>query len=190
MSKRSSAVYSNDRGALGRRRFPGPLAVFLRHARRAYQPVPAARLCRPAALRADRRSRAASAQHPHRGFETVTIVYEGEVEHRDSDRQRRRDRSGRRAVDDGGGRASCTRSSTRRTSPRPAGTLEMVQLWVNLPAKDKMAPPATRPSLDADIPVGRSAGRRRQGARHRRRASTASAARRGRSRRSMSGTCG
>ncbi len=40
-------------------------------------------------------------QHPHRGFETVTIVYQGELEHRDFDRQRRADRPRRCPVDDG-----------------------------------------------------------------------------------------
>ena len=40
-------------------------------------------------------------QHPHRGFETVTIVYQGELEHRDFDRQRRADWPRRCPVDDG-----------------------------------------------------------------------------------------
>jgi quercetin 2,3-dioxygenase len=63
----------------------------------------------------------------------VTVAYQGELEHRDS--------SG------GGGKigpgdvqwmtaasASSTRNSTRATSPRKGGTLQMVQLWVNLRA--------------------------------------------------------
>ena len=78
-------------------------------------------------------------EHPHRGFETVTIVYEGEVEHRDS--------SG------GGGRIGpgdvqwMTAASGivheefhGRDFARRGGMFEMVQLWVNLPAKDKMSP--------------------------------------------------
>src|SRR5882672_1091761 len=79
-------------------------------------------------------------EHPHRGFETVTIVYRGEVEHRDS--------SG------GGGRIGpgdvqwMTAASGLvheefhgHEFARRGGAFEMVQLWVNLPAKDKKAPP-------------------------------------------------
>ncbi len=78
--------------------------------------------------------------HPHRGFETVTIVYSGEVEHRDS--------SG------GGGRIGpgdvqwMTAASGLvheefhgREFASQGGLFEMVQLWVNLPAKDKMTSP-------------------------------------------------
>mgnify|MGYP000860297384 FL=1 len=91
-------------------------------------------------------------QHPHRGFETVTIVYEGGVAHRDS--------SG------GGGsiRAGDVQWMTAASgviheeyhSPEFAaqgGAFEMVQLWVNLPAKDKMAPPAYQGITAEQIPV-------------------------------------
>ena len=90
-------------------------------------------------------------QHPHRGFETVTIVYKGEVEHRDS--------TGSGGVIGPGDVQWMTAASgilheefhsTEFT--RKGGTLEMVQLWVNLPAKDKMAPPGYQTILDGDIP--------------------------------------
>jgi len=78
-------------------------------------------------------------EHPHRGFETVTLVYAGEVEHRDSsggcgtigpgDVQWMTAAAG--IVDDG---------FHSRDFARRGGLFEMVQLWVNLPAKDKMAP--------------------------------------------------
>jgi redox-sensitive bicupin YhaK (pirin superfamily) len=90
--------------------------------------------------------------HPHRGFETVTIVYDGEVEHRDS--------AG------GGGRIGpgdvqwMTAASGvvheefhGREFARRGGLFEMVQLWVNLPAKDKLAPPRYQSILSADIPA-------------------------------------
>ena len=92
-------------------------------------------------------------QHPHRGFETVTIVYDGEVAHRDSTGARRHHRPGRRAMDDGGAAASSMRSSIRPALPPRAGRSAMVQLWVNLPAKDKMTTPGYQGITDADIPT-------------------------------------
>ncbi|GKS68930.1 hypothetical protein W03_09340 [Nitrosomonas sp. PY1] len=91
-------------------------------------------------------------EHPHRGFETVTIVYSGEVEHRDS--------SG------GGGKIGpgdvqwMTAASGLvheefhgRDFAQHGGVLEMVQLWVNLPAKDKMSPPRYQSILANQIPI-------------------------------------
>lgn len=91
-------------------------------------------------------------QHPHRGFETVTIVYQGEVEHRDS--------TGSGGVIGPGDVQWMTAASGilheefhSRDFSRNGGTMEMVQLWVNLPAKDKMAEPGYQTLLNADIPV-------------------------------------
>ena len=91
-------------------------------------------------------------EHPHRGFETVTIVYDGEVEHRDS--------SG------GGGRIGpgdvqwMTAGSGLvheefhgHDFARSGGRFEMIQLWVNLPAKDKMTSPRYQSILAKQIPV-------------------------------------
>ncbi len=91
-------------------------------------------------------------QHPHRGFETVTIVYKGEVSHRDSTGQ-----GGTIGPGDvqwmtaGAGILHEEFHSEAFTSQ--GGALEMVQLWVNLPAKDKMAAPGYQAVLDGDIPV-------------------------------------
>lgn len=91
-------------------------------------------------------------EHPHRGFETVTIVYEGEVEHRDS--------TGAGGKIGPGDVQWMTAASGilheefhSHEFTRSGGTLEMVQLWVNLPAKDKMAAPGYQTLLNADIPV-------------------------------------
>ncbi len=90
-------------------------------------------------------------QHPHRGFETVTIVYEGELEHRDS--------SGAGGRIGPGDVQWMTAASgilhEEYHSPeftRRGGTLDMVQLWVNLPAEAKMSAPGYQTLLDADIP--------------------------------------
>lgn len=91
-------------------------------------------------------------QHPHRGFETVTIVYQGELEHRDSTG------SGGRI---GPGDVQWMTAASgilheefhSETFTRSGGTLEMVQLWVNLPAKDKMAAPGYQTLLHRDIPL-------------------------------------
>lgn len=90
--------------------------------------------------------------HPHRGFETVTIVYEGEVEHRDS--------TGAGGVIGPGDVQWMTAAAgilhEEFHSPaftRQGDTLDMVQLWVNLPAKDKDAAPGYQSLLDRDIPT-------------------------------------
>lgn len=91
-------------------------------------------------------------QHPHRGFETVTIVYDGEVEHRDS--------AGNGGVIGPGDVQWMTAGGgiihEEYHSPsfaKTGGPFRMIQLWVNLPAKDKMAPAAYQGILSADIPV-------------------------------------
>lgn len=91
-------------------------------------------------------------QHPHRGFETVTIVYQGELEHRDS--------TGAGGLIGPGDVQWMTAAGgiihEEFHSPafaRRGGTLEMVQLWVNLPARDKRAAAGYQTLLANDIPV-------------------------------------
>lgn len=91
-------------------------------------------------------------EHPHRGFETVTIVYQGEVEHRDS--------TGAGGLIGPGDVQWMTAADgiihEEFHSPafaRSGGALEMVQLWVNLPARDKRAPAGYQTLLAANIPV-------------------------------------
>ena len=90
-------------------------------------------------------------EHPHRGFETVTIVYQGELEHRDS--------SGSRGSIGPGDVQWMTAASGivheehhSERFARDGGTLEMVQLWVNLPAKEKASPPRYQELLNSQIP--------------------------------------
>ena len=91
-------------------------------------------------------------QHPHRGFETVTIVYDGEVEHKDS--------AGNGGIIGPGDVQWMTAAGgilhEEYHSPafaRTGGPFRMVQLWVNLPAKDKMRPGGYQAISSADIPV-------------------------------------
>lgn len=89
--------------------------------------------------------------HPHRGFETVTIVYDGEVEHRDS--------TGAGGIIGAGDVQWMTagggiiheefHSSAYAAS---GGPFEMVQLWVNLPAKHKMSTPGYQGITSDTIP--------------------------------------
>lgn len=91
-------------------------------------------------------------EHPHRGFETVTIVYSGEVEHRDS--------AG------GGGRIGPGDVQWMTAAAglvheekhgahfvKDGGRFEMVQLWVNLPAKSKMDKPKYQGISSDKIPA-------------------------------------
>ena len=90
-------------------------------------------------------------EHPHRGFETVTIVYQGELEHRDSAGNHGKigpgDVQWMPAASGVVHEEKHSREFTRR-----GGTLEMVQLWVNLPAEFKMSAPAYQTLLDGQIP--------------------------------------
>lgn len=90
-------------------------------------------------------------QHPHRGFETVTIVYQGEVAHRDS--------TGAGGTIGPGDVQWMTAAGgiLHEEFHSPAfteqgGVLEMVQLWVNLPAREKMTAPGYQTLRDAEIP--------------------------------------
>lgn len=89
--------------------------------------------------------------HPHRGFETVTIVYKGEVSHKDSTGQ-----GGTIGPGDvqwmTAGAGILHEEFHSEQFARDGGVLEMIQLWVNLPAKDKMAKPTYQAILDKEIP--------------------------------------
>jgi redox-sensitive bicupin YhaK (pirin superfamily) len=91
-------------------------------------------------------------EHPHRGFETVTIVYEGEVAHRDSTGA-----AGRIGPGDVQWMTAASgilhEEFHSESFTRSGGRLEMVQLWVNLPARDKMSAPRYQDLLARDIPV-------------------------------------
>lgn len=78
--------------------------------------------------------------HPHRGFETVTLAYKGSVEHRDS--------SGGGGIIKPGDVQWMTAASGvlhkefhETNWSKTGGDFRMIQLWVNLPAKDKMSKP-------------------------------------------------
>lgn len=91
-------------------------------------------------------------EHPHRGFETVTLAYQGEVTHKDS--------AGGGGIIGMGDVQWMTAGSGLMHEEfhsdefsKHGGMFEMVQLWVNLPAKDKMTPPKYQAIASDDIPV-------------------------------------
>ncbi len=90
-------------------------------------------------------------QHPHRGFETVTVVYEGELEHQDS--------AGNGGKIGAGDVQWMTAAAGilheeyhSKKFAKEGGILHMAQLWVNLPAKDKLTEPRYQTVLNASIP--------------------------------------
>ncbi len=91
-------------------------------------------------------------EHPHRGFETVTLVYDGKVAHRDS--------AGNAGIIGPGDVQWMTAASGvvheefhEDEWARRGGTFRAVQLWVNLPRAYKMTAPRYQTILDADIPA-------------------------------------
>lgn len=104
----------------------------------------------PGNLKAGSRQQGVS-EHPHRGFETVTIMFEGELEHRDSSNGGGIIRSG-----DVQWMTAASgiihKESFSAEFAKNGGRFEMLQLWVNLPAKDKMNPPRYQSLSYASIP--------------------------------------
>jgi hypothetical protein len=89
--------------------------------------------------------------HPHRGFETVTYMLDGRMRHRDS--------AGNEGLLSGGGVQWMTAGRGVIHSEMPeqeAGRMEGFQLWLNLPAKDKMCAPWYRDIAAGEIPVLRT----------------------------------
>lgn len=89
--------------------------------------------------------------HPHRGFETVTIVYKGKVAHHDS-----RGNSG--VIGPGDIQWMTAASGVLHKEyhedkfSRQGGEFHVVQLWINLPAKDKKAEPKYQSIMNSEIP--------------------------------------
>lgn len=90
--------------------------------------------------------------HPHRGFETVTFILEGDLTHKDS--------SGQESVIKAGGVQWMTAGKglvhaeiSSEEFKQKGGPLEILQLWVNLPSKFKMAEPAYKGLQKEEIPV-------------------------------------
>jgi len=90
-------------------------------------------------------------QHPHRGFETVTVAFQGEVEHADSE--------GNSGVIGPGdvqwmtaARGIIHEEFHSTEFSKRGGIFEMFQLWVNLPSSKKMSKPRYQPILAKDIP--------------------------------------
>jgi redox-sensitive bicupin YhaK (pirin superfamily) len=102
--------------------------------------------------------------HPHRGFETVTIAYQGKVAHHDS-------AGGGGIIGQGDVQWMTAASGVlhkeyhEENFSREGGIFQMVQLWVNLPAKDKMSKPKYQAITNAEMakypiesPEGRTHG--------------------------------
>ncbi|MEY2894292.1 MAG: hypothetical protein RIS42_11 [Bacteroidota bacterium] len=89
--------------------------------------------------------------HPHRGFETVTIAYKGRVAHHDS-------AGGGGVIGEGDVQWMTAASGVlhkeyhEETFSKSGGDFQMIQLWVNLPAKDKMSAPKYQAIENASMP--------------------------------------
>ncbi len=90
-------------------------------------------------------------EHPHRGFETVTFAYQGEIDHRDS-------HGGGGTIGPGdvqwmtAGSGVVHEEKHSRRFSQVGGAFEMVQLWVNLPARLKMTAPRYQALTGASFP--------------------------------------
>jgi len=90
--------------------------------------------------------------HPHRGFETVTIIYDGDIEHRDS--------LGTSSIINKGGIQWMTAGSgiihsenVSESFRKQGGILEIIQLWINLPSAKKMIKPTYQGIQEHELPI-------------------------------------
>lgn len=90
--------------------------------------------------------------HPHRGFETVTIAYQGKIEHHDS-------AGGGGIIGEGDVQWMTAASGVLHKEfhetewAKRGGIFQMVQLWINLPAKDKMSAPKYQAIASAQMEI-------------------------------------
>jgi redox-sensitive bicupin YhaK (pirin superfamily) len=85
--------------------------------------------------------------HPHRGIETITYLIQGDIEHGDS-------LGNKGSILDGDCQWMTAGSGIiHQEMPQPSARMLGVQLWLNLPAVDKMVPPQYRDILNKNIPI-------------------------------------
>jgi quercetin 2,3-dioxygenase len=150
MMKKIIGVYGNDEGHWVGNGFPVRTLFFYQNLGKQMSPFLMLDLAGPAEF-PPTTERKGVGTHPHRGFETVTIVYDGEVSHKDSTGQ-----GGTIGPGDvqwmTAGAGILHQEFHSDDFAKSGGVLQMVQLWVNLPAKHKMTPPAYQAILSKSIP--------------------------------------
>lgn len=148
--KQCIGVLGNDQGHWVGDGFPVRTLFFYQEHGQQMSPFLMLDFAGPAEFSPSEKSRGVGS-HPHRGFETVTIVYEGEVAHADS--------AGNGGTIGPGdvqwmtaGAGILHEEFHSRQFTQEGGVLNMVQLWVNLPAKHKMTQPNYQAILKDGIP--------------------------------------
>ncbi len=148
--KRLIGVQGNDQGHWVGNGFPVRTLFFYQQLGKEMSPFLMLDLAGPAEFPATT-ERKGVGTHPHRGFETVTIVYDGGVSHKDSTGQ-----GGTIGPGDvqwmTAGSGILHQEFHSDDFAKRGGVLQMVQLWVNLPAKHKMTAPAYQAILSQSIP--------------------------------------
>ncbi len=148
--KKIIGVYGNNEGHWVGNGFPVRTLFFYQNLGKQMSPFLMLDLAGPAEF-PPTTERKGVGTHPHRGFETVTIVYDGEVSHKDSTGQ-----GGTIGPGDvqwmTAGAGILHQEFHSDDFAKRGGVLQMVQLWVNLPAKHKMTPPAYQAILSKSIP--------------------------------------
>jgi redox-sensitive bicupin YhaK (pirin superfamily) len=92
--------------------------------------------------------------HPHRGFETVTFVLQGSLQHKDRNSEVTTDAGGVQWLTAGRGAVHAEQSPKKFMEQ--GGSVELVQLWVNLPSRWKMVPSRFRGLQKRDLPTHRA----------------------------------